>query len=379
MTENLFATLLSPFPLQGIYDGINDWALVDPGEFGSLENISKCLKGSIQDLEFPSPDLAAIGYFGDGKALHARLWLSSTFQEPTALTSYNFEPIERSYSLLVDVDSAYDIGQNYQVVIAWDPVANNWNKMIREAPPPLVPGKYVTYNEQSNHTGFYGKGRNYVDLSFNLSEVSNPQEFSVSAYMSETYRTNNSNICHLIDITDTVHIPPPEFEISTLPSSVTLRPGEEKTLELGVKNINTKLNSHILLSANKVNGLNLTFIPNQMTVPPKGTSMSILQIKTDEDLLPRPYTVPIFADISFPTTFTNYMIGQAFNNTPSAHLSKTYDLTITIQYPLTFQQHMVNFLDSWFTPVTGAYTTIATIITGIVAWRIWKRQKKLRE
>ena len=94
--------------------------------------------------------------------------------------------------------------------------------------------------QKSNYTGFFVRGKNYVDLYFNLGVASYPNQYNVVAYASDTFMTKDSHICHLIDVTDVVPIPPPEFAISTSPTSMFLFPGENKTIELQVKS-NTNL------------------------------------------------------------------------------------------------------------------------------------------
>ena len=62
-----------------------------------------------------------------------------------------------------------------------------------------------------------------------------PDKYGVVSYETETFTTQSGFICSLLDITDAVHIPPPEFILSTIPNSVVLRPGEENKIELQLK------------------------------------------------------------------------------------------------------------------------------------------------
>lgn len=362
------------FPLQGIYDNTNDWILAGTIGFSIAEDISQCTIGQKQN--FPASDIAAVSYHSDGKFLHARLWLSSPFQDPDTISVYQFKPLQRSYSLFIDIDSAYDIGQTYQLIVEWDAINQGWNKIIGEAPPAqLLYAKSDRFNKEYNYTNFSKIGKSHIDLSLDLAHVTSPTEYNIVAFASDTFRTNSSITCSLVDLTDAIHIPPPDFEISSSPSSVSLRPGENSIIELKIKNINTKLNSKVLLSAKNIDGLNTTIIPNQVSVPPQGTATSLLHIATENNIIPRPYTVSLNADILFPTVFANYLIKQAFNNTPSAHITKNYDFTISVLQSLTFEQHMNSFLINWFNPITGAYATIVTIITGILGWKIWSKKR----
>ena len=88
------------------------------------------------------------------------------------------------------------------------------------------------------------------------------------------YFVKDHHFCRLIDTTNWVIIPPPEFIISTTPGSVVLRPGEEKDVGLTIKG-NTQLPSETVLTDSNTNdnnysnsgGIALTFIPNKVSIP----------------------------------------------------------------------------------------------------------------
>jgi hypothetical protein len=69
-------------------------------------------------------------------------------------------------------------------------------------------------------------GKNYVDLSLDLGAAGCRNQYSVVSYATETFVNSTSSVgCSLVDITDAIYIPTPEFILSTLPNSVVLRPG----------------------------------------------------------------------------------------------------------------------------------------------------------
>jgi len=369
-----FVTASQSFPLQGIKDKNIDWTLVElPLEaFNNAKNLSECVIG--EQSRYPTADIAAMGYQSDGEIINTRLWLSAPFDVPDSLTS-EFRHIEQSYSLLVDIESEYDIGQVYRFIIDCNPMAKVCEKVLREEPPPFMRSEPVIISAVNNYTELYDENKGYVDLSFNLSDINYPEQFSLIAYVSDTYLVD-SVLCHLVDITDVVHIPPPELSLSLSPTTVSLRPGEVRTIELKMANNNTKLNPHVLLSSKEINGLNITILPHNLSIPPEGMSSSIMKIEADEMTPARPYTATVTANISFPTIIRNYLTEQTLLNPTSAHIIKSFDISFTVLEPLSFQEHMSSFLENWFSPLTGAYATIVTIISGILGWRIWTKNRK---
>jgi hypothetical protein len=363
---NVFATSPS-FPLQGVYNNQNDWSLEKAPGFEGAENIAECTVG--QQHRFLSPHIAAVSYISDGRTLNATLWLSSAFKEPTISSSSLFKEVERTYALLIHSDSTYDTGQNYQVVIQWNPLVKTWSKIIKESSPPFIFQSEKVLDQVNNYTGFFVKGKNYVDLSLNLSIAGSPSQYRIISYASDTFMTKDSHVCHLIDVTDVVHVPPPEFIISTLPNSVSLFPGENKTIELQIKS-NTNLDSHILLyPSNQTDSIKLTFTPREISIPPSGLATSLLHIKASESATVHPYTIPIFAKISFPTTISNWLSGDILYKPASATINKASNFTATIQEPLTPSQQIRNIWESWGLPISGFVALITALGGGgIVGW-----------
>jgi hypothetical protein len=365
------------FPQQGIYDYDDDWTL--ESKSGSSSNTSSC--DVINSTSF-FPDIASVEYHSDGFMLNSRLWFTSPFKDPNEveniLSSYGILPLQRVYSLYVDIDSSYDIGHIYQMRIVWDSKDKTWTKMLWELPPPtgsII--KHKVSNVVNNYTGFYEKGQNYLDLTLNLSQITFPEQYTSLVYASGLFRTPDSVFCTVRDVTNAIHIPPPEFTISTTPSSISLRPGDEKLMEVQIRNNNTSTNSEILLKVNKnISGIKIDINPNKTSVPPKGTGTYLLSIKAEDDLKSRPYTLSLNSEISLETTLSDILRDTTINDTLPAIITKTYDFTLNVMEPLSFNEHMIHILNNWIDPLTGTYATIVTIVTGILGWKIWRKQKK---
>jgi hypothetical protein len=110
----------------------------------------------------------AVKYFSNDRTLNATHWLSSPFEESSLQRV-------RNYEMLIDVDSAYDIGQDYQVVISADALTKAWTRIVRVSSPTpgenkiIDPGESKILNQTNNCTGFYEGGKHFVDLSLDLS------------------------------------------------------------------------------------------------------------------------------------------------------------------------------------------------------------------
>jgi hypothetical protein len=364
---------LSPsFPIQGMILHADNWQLDRSSSIAT--NISECREGQ---QHIPFPNIQAVNYHSDGKTLFATLWLSSQFKDIDNMTEQH-----RSYAFFIVADSVYNANQSYEVSVDWNLANpnNTWVKKYHEWSP--IPGfDKVLYQENiaGNHPGFFEREKNYVDLSMDLGPIGYPDKYAVVSYETETFTTQSGNVCSLIDITDAVHIPPPEFILSTIPDSVVLRPGEEKKVELQIKS-NTTLNSNVVFSSEPIEALNSTIIPKEISISPFGVATSTLYIKALENATSEPHTLRINANISIPIKVINLVNGKTAGPSLSIRsITKNKDFIITVQPPLTIPEHINNFLTSWFNPLTGAYSTIATIATGILGWRIGRRQGKNKE
>jgi archaellum component FlaF (FlaF/FlaG flagellin family) len=188
----------------------------------------------------------------------------------------------------------------------------------------------------------------------------------------------NNRLCALHDPTNHVPFPPPEFYISTLPTSVTLRPGEEKDIQVRL-NSTAYSPSNATFSINQTEGLKATFTPNRTSVPANGMVVSTLHINASENIEYRPYTLPIYATISFPTKVGIKGQDKIFNNTLSETINENSYLTLTVLRPLTTEEHLDIFYKSWVSPITGIWTFMAgigAVIAPLIISIYRKRQSK---
>jgi hypothetical protein len=328
--------------------------------------------------EFPSPDIQGVSYFSDGKGLNATIWLSTTFKEHfldeslNSTESYSKLPWHQmGYTLSIDTLSVYDTGAtDYFAEIKWDFIDQTWDFIVFEG---SKTGEKREIYVENNYTDFFENGKRYFTFSLDLNKINQPETYKVIFAAYDNYLSNNK-FCYVYDTTNWVHIPPPEFKLSTTPTSTSLRPGETRNIELQVQSM-TNLKSNIELYNNNVNDLEVSFEPNYLFVPPNGISTTHLKIKALENSDIGPLTVPIYAKIFF-VTEGELRGGQDFKGDPTiGNITEDVNLAIEILRPLTPQEHLNTFFTEWFTPLTAMYQTISGIIGITIGWIYGKRRK----
>ena len=373
LTEEAYAPSHS-FARQTVTDDLDDWSYMSISSIFQFDK-EECAE---QRNKFNSPDIAAVDYFSDGKSLNTTLWLSSNIQPP-------IPPAVTSFEMLIDVSSAYDTGQDYLLKIDWDRTSKNWVRTLQDISPSpgknriIDAGEYrILENQNYNTTDFYEEGKNYVELNVGLDSVSSPDEYSLLFMASNSFYTEDGYFCNVVDISDRVHVPTPDVIMSMSPSSVVLYPDEQKNIELRLKS-STKLDSYVRLHTNNIDDIKSRFIPNETTISSSGITISQLQIKTAEKAEPRILTLPIFANVTFPTALTNRLSGQMANNSVSASIIKYSNFTVTILKPLTITEQFGKIWDELGAPISGFVSLITAIVGGISTFVIYIFRKKRKD
>ena len=177
-------------------------------------------------------------------------------------------------------------------------------------------------------------------------------------------------------------MPPPDFTISTTPTSITLRPGEQKDIKLTIKS-NTHLQSKAFLRANpdlniNRNNVSLAFNPTEMSIPAASIASSTLHVNASDNSKPLSDSFPITARISFPNTIINRG-GEAFSNQKSVSLDQTSNMTLTVLPNYSPQEYLSNVVSTWISPITGIWTFLAGVGAVIAPLIIRLYQKKQKE
>src|SRR4029078_7195406 len=134
-----------------------------------------------------------------------------------------------------------------------------------------------------------------------------PQKYKLVFYITDYYLKNHK-LCRLVDTTSWAPIPPPEFEMTTSPNAIELRPADEAKIALQIKG-NTDLQSRAFLTINNpTKNITMNLISNKIPIPPSAAGTATLDLKVLPNttvLTPTPVMSPINANISFPTSISN--------------------------------------------------------------------------
>ena len=398
---------LSSFSRQEITDGHDDWTVVKahPGtsfpivtpsgarnaELG--QNETDCKRAQHDDYManyFHPPDILSVTYLSNGKTLNATLWLSSAFTEPPSNAS-DWLSLPRpahipwymiTYGMSLASHSIYDTeGTDYAVGYAWDVLNNTWTRTVSELSPQ---GDYKTLELQPNYNVFPLNAQRFINLSLDLSALNYPEQYDLIFYAFD-YFIQDYRICPMNDLTARVYVPPPEFILSSSPSSLELRPGEQKTIKVQLES-NADIKSIVLFSTNQTeelkDNIEANFSSNIISVPLNGIVISKLDISALEKAEPGSYTLPIFSGVNITTEAKprrSIFTGEIISNPMPQNFSESSSLTVTILPSLTIPEYINSILNTWGAPLkelVGLVTAIGAAGGVIYGVTIWIKKRK---
>jgi hypothetical protein len=297
--------------------------------------------------------IESVYYVSDGKMLNVTFRLTDPFEGA---------PIKHvpSYNIFVDADSdlstgASGSGTDYRIRVLWDNTTKTWHKLVEELSPS---GRSRVLDEDKNYNNFFNKNDSmpvtsvqsyygnpccYVSIPVDLHLFNYPKEYSlIFSTLDSSYIIDKNNIktpLFLNDATRAVSIPPPRLSLSAEKKFVEIRAGDEKRIQLHL-NSTSFLPSHTVLSINKIKGLNMTLIPDEVYLNPHGFSNSLLSIKSMTNTTRGPSTLSISAQSFFPVI--NERNKYSFQRENPGPLAKTY-MAVTITDPPTFDEKFSAF------------------------------------
>ena len=319
LEEKAFA--LSPsFSRQEIKDRPLDWRDID--------------RQKTTDEGNPFTDIRRVNYFSDGNFLNATLWLRGN------IVNGSEKGPQVSYGMFIDGDSRTETGWqgvDYQTEISWQ--NGTWMSTVAEFS--SLGDIRILDSLKLNNTDLSQRIGNYVPLSLDLSYVIFPEKYKVIFYAGEIKKNDNNNsTIRMMDFTNWVHIPTPEFVIAPKPSSVELRPGEQKTILIYL-NSTTGFEPVVRFSASNMTDVKWKFRHNQLHLPSYGLETIPLQIRVSENATSSPHLLSLFANATFPSeSLINSQSSdeeqqQFIIPQENERISKQTSLGITVMEPLT--------------------------------------------
>lgn len=298
---------------------------------------------SLQDY-IHIPDISAVSYYSNGTVLNATVILSQQFKNVSSYVAYH---------MIIGPQGGYDyVGQGRHTYVDTIYTENNPQKWIRWIYEQFSNGFQRTLYKNENYSGFFNQENNTISFSLDLSKIGYPSNYLLSFDAQDGFYYDGNKFCNLIDTTHWYPIPLPSFTISMAPSSVELRPGEKKVIELIAK-ASIHASSNVTFYPRDINGLEVSVNPKTMSIPPLGSNISSITIKAGDNLgdrlLPSVNTLYMDAILTIPDlTFLKQGSRHVEGNSLTENISKTFsNLTITLLPNLTPQEQFAEFWKSY--------------------------------
>ncbi|HZI71392.1 MAG TPA: hypothetical protein VFD60_09540 [Nitrososphaeraceae archaeon] len=306
-------------------------------------------------------DIKAVNYRSDGKTLNTTIWLASGFTSSSPV--YNNDPFRKiTYGILIDADSNPKTGYN----------GADYDFYVE-----LVAGKLSGYLYHLSSTGGYRLigskinftqpvsdstvGPAYVNLHLDLSSINSPSKYNLLFYTAESFKSNEVR-----QFTNWISIPPPSLEISTSPSNVTIRQGEEQLIPARIMSTsgfsNDVINVTVAGNSNNNNYYDIGsgFNSSELHVVAQRNQPPLFKIAVPRQTPLGIYTIPLIATIREPSaaTITKPISINTRGGTvnPKFELSKKFPTVGYLTRPLSLTVHVIapknisdQFKDFWGT------------------------------
>lgn len=276
-----------------------------------------------------------------------------------------------------NTDTGYQ-GIDYQVEIKWNQTSKKWMRSFNEF---SANGhtRNITLIED-NHMNFFDDNNKYdnnkyITIHADLKPMLFPDRYRVFFY---SYSLHDN--LYLLDTIRWIYIPPPEFTLSTTPKIITMTAGESENIEVNV-NSTTSFQPMVHLNATNISkNIKLKFTNSTLPISSYGFASTTLTLSSETFTNTGPRTFFILANISFlNSTFYSPLVNPETHKNPiltvtGEDLKKQIPIIVTITDPIPLSDQIKNWLTDWFNPLTGTWTTITTIATGLLGWRIWRKR-----
>lgn len=228
---------------------------------------------------------------------------------------------------------------------------------------------------QGSDTAPFQEGGRYINMSLDLGLFNYPDQYIVFSQIHEEYTVDQTK-CDLVDTTNVVSFPPPQFNWTLSSTPVKLRPGDKITLPLTITtDANVPSNVSFWISDNA--GLELKPDPESVYLNVDGSGGSSLEVIAPKNISDGIKTAYIAGDATlFPLFFPSDVQSK---NTQFMTIPLERALQITILPPLSWHEYWGDVLVKWntaFAPVWGFLGGVAVVIIPLIARWYDKRRKR---
>jgi hypothetical protein len=376
---------------------------------------------SDEHLKSSYTDILAVDYFSDGKILNSTIWLASDFANSSfALNSTNDNQSPRkfgygalalnasdnqsfkklSYGILIDSDSNTKTGYNgYDFDYYVELVAGKASGYLYQL---SSTGGFRLVGSQINFTQPYTEssiGPSHVNLNLELRSINFPQEYNLLFYTAESLKSNEVR-----QYTSSVTIPPPKLQITTEPSNIIIRQGEEQLIPARIKSTSGFSNDVINITIDDINNPNNIGSKNNNYNTGAGFNSSELHVNVERHQPPlfkisvpqqTPlgiYTIPLIATIREPSIATitkpismnthDGIVNPEFELSKKyptvGYLTKSINLTVTVIHPKDISDQFKEFW-STYGQIIGIFAGAFVGTFAKVLFDMGKKRKKENE
>jgi hypothetical protein len=271
--------------------------------------------------------------------LNATLWLNG----PVYVDPSKYGANTVVYGVLVDIDNNPTTGKfgvDYQKEIQWTNKTKSWNSILYEYSSPT---DLRTLNVQRNNTEFFLNNQTFAVVSIDLSSLTSPAVFRVLYYTIVIY--DNSKM--VLDLSNWIDIPPPQYVFTSTPSPVVVRQGEQE--DIGVQLISstgtlTNVSSYRPLV--NYSSLIVEYNPNIANQTQSGFAPAHFSIMAPLGTPVGQYFIPVLAKIStgsiFPSDFVN-LGNQNVSINSQGFRTTTANLTVSVIEAPTISEQIKEF------------------------------------
>ena len=153
------------------------------------------------------------------------------------------------FTMVIDIFSIFDEGVDYRMDLSGEKVNSNitqWKQVLSEISSASDSNKTISV-KSFNKSPYEGK--DFVNFNVDLKSISNPQKYRLLFYLTDEY-VKDGRLCRMVDSTNWLPAPPPEFNIIVSPNSIFMRPGEHRNIVVTISG-NTEFQSNGRLNVNK--------------------------------------------------------------------------------------------------------------------------------
>jgi hypothetical protein len=337
-----------------------------------------------------SPQIKSISYSSNGNKLNTTMWLSIDLIDSILLKNKlnkdNFEkktlsplPLwkKMKFTVAIDINSLFNQGTDYRIELANEKInstTQKWAEIIYE----------ISANGEKKEVSkklfdeFPFINKNFIEFSIDLNTISNPKDYKILFYVTDLY-VKNGKICRMVDSTNWILSPPPNYNLLISDNPINMDPGEENDIFVTVEG-NTALQAEAELFVNRTDpSITISFpISNKTIISPLTNGSSVLHLNVSDSYFKtlKRLIFPIIANISFAPTITNKG-GDTFYNNKTTFLSETADLTVNIERSLTDFEKIEKYINN-LKPIGEAWQVLTPIGAGILSliYFINRKRKK---